>query len=236
MKAGIIVYPGTTCDRDTFMVLKEVLGWDVRYIFYKESTAAPELDIIILPGGFSYGDYLRAGALAAMSPVREVIYKHAAAGLPVLGICNGFQILLEMKLLKGALMQNASGRFICRNINLKVKNNTSLLTNGLERGTHLQVPIAHMDGNYYAEEEVLKEMEEKDLVILQYADASGEITEDSNPNGSVKNIAGIRNEAGNVVGLMPHPERAALPYHKSKDGLLLLRSISGYPGIKGRGI
>lgn len=229
MKVGIIVYPGTTCDRDTFIVIKEVMGWDVRYIFYQERILR-NIDLVIMPGGFSYGDYLRVGALARFSPVSDAIYRHTKNGGLALGICNGFQILLEMGLLSGALMQNSSGRFVCKNVYIRTEESSSLLTAGTKKETVFQMPIAHRDGNYYIDVNGLHNLKERDLIVLKYCTKDGEITESSNPNGSVDNIAGIRNENGNVVGLMPHPERAALPFHKTRAGEKFFLGIEKFLG------
>lgn len=229
MKAGIVVYPGTTCDRDTYIVFNEILGWDTEYIFYKDKTTKGA-DLIILPGGFSYGDYLRVGAIAKFSPITDAIYAHADKGLPILGICNGFQILLEMGLLRGALMQNKTGRFVCKEVTIRVEHTDSILTHAVAKGTVLRIPIAHMDGNYYIDSEGFKELKQKDLILFKYCDEKGETTESANPNGALENIAGIRNEQGNIVGLMPHPERAAMPFHQTQDGLKLLNSITRFLG------
>jgi phosphoribosylformylglycinamidine synthase I len=224
MKFGIVTFPGSNCDYDAYHAVTEILGEEAIYLWHKDHDLQ-NADVVVLPGGFSYGDYLRAGAIARFSPIMQEVAAHAKAGGPVLGICNGFQILCEAHLLPGALMRNASLQFVSAPVQLRVENNNTLFTNLYEKGEILRIPVAHGDGRYYASPEVLDALEGSGRVIFRYADASGNISADANPNGSERNIAGIINEPGNVLGLMPHPERACSPLLGSVDGIRLLESI-----------
>ncbi|OGQ56165.1 MAG: phosphoribosylformylglycinamidine synthase I [Deltaproteobacteria bacterium RIFCSPLOWO2_02_FULL_53_8] len=207
MKFGIIVFPGSNCDHDCYHAVKHVFGCEAEYIWHK-STELKGLDCIILPGGFSYGDYLRTGAIARSSPVMTEVVSFAKAGGAVLGICNGFQILAEAGLLPGVLMRNKALKFICGPAYLRVENNSTIFTNAYKAGEVISVPIAHADGNYYADADTIKRLEDANRVVLRYSTVDGQVTDDANPNGSLSNIAAIVNEAGNVMGTMPHPERA----------------------------
>lgn len=223
MRFGIIVFPGSNCDHDCYHVLKHVLAQDARFIWHKEH-ALGELDAVILPGGFSYGDYLRTGAVARFAPVMEEVIRFAHAGGLVIGICNGFQILCEAGLLPGVLMRNAHLRFASQQVYLKVENANTRFTRGIRKEV-LNMPIAHGDGNYFASPEVVQQLEANRQILFRYSTASGEIAETANPNGATANIAGIMNERGNVMGLMPHPERAAEALLGSEDGLQIFQSL-----------
>lgn len=224
MKFGVVIFPGSNCDRDTLHVFGEVLGQEVVPLFHKE-TDLQGCDMIILPGGFSYGDYLRSGAIARFSPIMAEVIAHAERGGYVMGICNGFQILTEAGLLPGTLLHNTSRKFICKNVYLKPQTQNSLLTQGLSTAEVLEVPIAHGEGNYYIDAAGLKTLNDNDQVLFRYCDADGELTTASNPNGSLENIAGITNAQRNVFGMMPHPERAAEDVLSNTDGLRILESL-----------
>ena len=224
MKFGVVVFPGSNCDHDTYHVISKVIGQPVDFIWHKEEEIGP-YDAIILPGGFSYGDYLRIGAIARFSTVMRSVKRFAREGGLVLGICNGFQILCEAGLLPGALLRNSNLKFICRHVNICVEQIDTPFTSSCTPGQVLSAPIAHGEGNYYAEPEVIARLEKNRQVIFRYATADGAVTADANPNGSVNNIAGLCNEARNVVGLMPHPERACELAVGSADGLVLFESV-----------
>jgi phosphoribosylformylglycinamidine synthase subunit PurQ / glutaminase len=224
MRFGIVVFPGTNCDTDTLWVVREVLQQPAEPVWHEDTDLSP-FDAIILPGGFAHGDYLRAGAIARFSPVMGAVQRFAAAGQPVLGICNGFQVLVEAGLLPGAMMRNAGLRFLCKDVHLRVENNDTRFTRACQVGQVLRLPIAHNEGAYYADPATLAGMKERGQVLLRYCDPAGRVTPEANPNGSTENIAGICNEAGNVFGLMPHPERAAEPILGSADGRLLFESL-----------
>jgi phosphoribosylformylglycinamidine synthase subunit PurQ / glutaminase len=224
MRFGIVVFPGTNCDADTLWVLRDVLQQPAEAVWHEE-TDLSRFDAVILPGGFAHGDYLRAGAIARFSPVMQAVRERAAAGKPVLGICNGFQVLVEAGLLPGAMMRNAGLRFVCKDVHLRVENADTRFTRACRRGQVLRLPIAHNEGAYYADPETLARMNARGQVLLRYCDASGCMAPEANPNGSVDNVAGICNEGGNVFGLMPHPERAAEPLLGSEDGRLLFQSL-----------
>jgi phosphoribosylformylglycinamidine synthase len=230
MRFGIIVFPGTNCDADTLWVIRQVLQQPAEPVWH-EATDLSSFDAVVLPGGFAYGDYLRAGAIARFSPVMGAVQEFAAAGKPVLGICNGFQVLVEAGLLPGAMMRNSGLRFVCKDVHLRVENAGSRFTAGLEPGERLRMPVAHNEGGYYADSETLARMNERGQVLLRYCDAEGRVTPAANPNGSLENIAGITNEAGNVFGLMPHPERAAEPILGSADGRRLLEALLKRAGV-----
>jgi phosphoribosylformylglycinamidine synthase len=224
MKFGVIQFPGSNCDQDAYFAVRDILKQPVEYIWH-QSASVDGFDCIILPGGFSYGDYLRTGAIAKFSPVMSAVREFAYNGGLVIGICNGFQILCEAGLLPGALIPNIGLRFICRYVSVRVENSTSDFTNLCHNGQVLRIPIAHHGGNYYCDPETLAALEDNDRVLLRYCDEDGNITEEANPNGSLNNIAGILNERGNVAGMMPHPERAVESLLGSEDGLYILKSI-----------
>ncbi len=221
---GILVFPGSNCDHDAYHAAKHVLGQDARFIWHKEERLGA-VDVVVVPGGFSYGDYLRSGAVARFSPIMQDVIRFASEGGLVMGVCNGFQVLCEAGLLPGALMRNASLRFVCRDARVRVEKAGTPFTRTLEKGQVLTLPVAHGEGNYYADEATLDALEEKGQVVLRYCDAAGEVTSEANPNGSARGIAGLVNEAGNVLGLMPHPERCVEALVGSGDGAHLFRSV-----------
>ncbi len=223
MKFGIVVFPGTWSDRDCAYALGEVLGEPVRYVVHRERDLG-DLDCVILPGGFSYGDYLRCGAIARFTPVMEAVAAFADRGGLVLGICNGFQILQEARLLPGALLQNASCEFRCQWVHLRVEQTDSAFSRACWAGQVLQIPISHGEGNFYADPETLRALEERGQVVFRYCMPDGRVAPNANPNGSLNNIAGIANLRGNVVGMMPHPERACESLLGSADGLWIIQS------------
>ena len=224
MSCGVIVFPGSNCDHDAIRAVERLTGQPAKRLWHKDRDLGG-IDRVILPGGFSYGDYLRAGALARFSPIMEEVARFADRGGPVLGICNGFQILCEAGLLPGVLMRNASLQFTCRDVHVRLESTDSVLSRGLTPGTVLRIPIAHADGNYTLEPSGLAAVEDQGQVLFRYCEPSGEVTAAANPNGSLGNIAGLRNARGNVVGLMPHPERALEPLLPSRDGEPLLRAF-----------
>lgn len=224
IRFGVIVFPGSNCDHDAYHVTKHVFGQDARFIWHKESDLG-DVDFLIVPGGFSYGDYLRSGAIARFSPIMKDVVRFANAGGPVLGICNGFQILCESGLLPGALMRNESLRFACKDVLLRTENASSLFTSDLAPGEIIRVPIAHGEGNYFASKLVLDRLEGEGRVAFKYCDAAGAITAAANPNGASRGIAGILNESGNVLGMMPHPERASEAILGRTDGAKIFSSI-----------
>jgi phosphoribosylformylglycinamidine synthase I len=223
-KFGVVVFPGSNCDHDAFYSLHKVLEYDVNFLWHKD-TDLKQSDVIILPGGFSYGDYLRTGAIARFSPIMNSVIDFANKGGCVIGICNGFQILLEAGLLPGALLQNISLKFICKDVYLSVENYESNFTKGIKDKIVLNLPIAHGDGNYFADENTLKELEDNNQIILRYSSKDGEVSNEFNPNGSLKNIAGIINKNGNVLGMMPHPERSCNPILAKTDGSLIFNAL-----------
>ena len=224
MKAGVITFPGSNCDRDALTTLQKI-GAKTQNIWHQESKIDDNFDLIIVPGGFSYGDYLRSGAMAAISPVMMEVKRLADKGVRVLGICNGFQILTEAGLLPGVLTRNKKMKFICRTVSLRVENTESPFTRKYKKNQVIRVPIAHMDGNYFADSSVIKKLEDDGNIAFRYVDVDGNMTDESNPNGSMFNIAGIFNEKRNVLGMMPHPERASDEDNGSKDGLALFESL-----------
>ena len=223
MKIGIAVFPGTWSETDTHYATQDVLGITSEYIWHKDQNLN-NVDFIILPGGFSYGDYLRTGAIASFSPIMEKIKEFANSGGPVLGICNGFQILCESNLLPGILIRNKTLSFVCKNSNLKVNNN-SKFTNLYKKDQIIKIPISHGEGNYQADKNTINKLEEENRVIFRYSSRSGDTSEQYNPNGSINNIAGIINYAGNILGMMPHPEKACEKIIGSDDGLGIFSSI-----------
>jgi phosphoribosylformylglycinamidine synthase len=224
MNFAVLQFPGSNCDQDLVHVLKNVLGHSARLVWHKESSLG-DADAVLVPGGFSYGDYLRTGAIARFSPIMQELQKFADNGGPVLGICNGFQILCEAGLLPGALIRNRSLQFRCETVFLKTDTNDSPFTNKIPKDKLLRVPVAHGEGCYFADETTLENLRAKKQILWQYVNEKGEATEQSNPNGSLLNIAGICNEARNVAGLMPHPERASEPLLGSADGRLIFESL-----------
>lgn len=224
IKAGVVVFPGSNCDKDCAYALEEIAGAKVQYVWHKE-TSLPKLDLVVLPGGFSYGDYLRTGAIARFSPIFTAVKKHAAERRGVIGICNGFQMLLESGLLPGAMLRNRSLQFICKNIFIRTENPKTLFTNQLKKSQLLNIPIAHGEGNYFCDQETLKELRGNGRIIFRYASESGQVNDASNPNGSVDSIAGIMNDGGNVMGMMPHPERASEDELGSRDGFGIWKSL-----------
>ncbi len=224
MKFGIVTFPGSNCDHDTMHAIVDALGEDAQYLWHKDHDLAGS-DVIILPGGFSYGDYLRAGAIARFSPIMTEVIAHAKRGGPVLGICNGFQIACEAGLLPGALLRNESLKFVSEHVRLRVENADSMFTNRYERGQILIMPVAHGDGRYTADRDTLARLESEGRVALRYVEGSGDADRYWSPNGAMNGIAGIVSDAGNVMGLMPHPERAVDPVLGSTDGLGLFESM-----------
>ena len=225
MRVGVVVLPGSNCDHDALHVVNDVLGAEAEVLWHKE-TDLKGVDCVIIPGGFAYGDYLRAGALAKFAPIMEPIKRHAASGGLVMGICNGFQVLTEAGLLPGALMRNEHLRFVGRDIFLRVEEMGTPFTGELSPGQVLRMPIAHGEGNYFADEATLDDLERNGQVIFRYCDTEGRITRQSNPNGSARNIAGICNRERNILGMMPHPERCSEPLLGNTDGLGIFRSIA----------
>ena len=221
MKSKVIVFPGSNCDRDVAVTIRNVSGSEPQMVWHKE-TSLSNSDLIIVPGGFSYGDYLRCGAIASTSPIINEVVKKANEGVPVIGICNGFQILIETSLLDGALIRNNSLSFICRDVYIKSENQTSIFT---KKTNIARMPIAHNEGNYFASDETLKKIVGNDQVAFKYCNQEGEVTSQSNPNGSLENIAGILNDRKNVLGLMPHPERAAESALGCEDGKYIFESV-----------
>lgn len=224
MKFGVVVFPGSNCDRDTLHAFGEILGAPTVALWHKD-TDLQGVDFVILPGGFSYGDYLRSGAIARFSPIMDAVIAHANKGGYVMGICNGFQVITEAKLVPGVLLHNESRKFICKNTFIKPATRNSLLTRAFAPNQALQIPIAHGEGNYYIDAAGLKALQDNDQILFQYCDASGAVTPEANPNGALYNIAGVTNMGRNVFGMMPHPERAADPILGNTDGLKILESI-----------
>ena len=221
MKSKVIVFPGSNCDRDVAVAIKNISGSNPEMVWHKENSLT-NVDLIVVPGGFSYGDYLRCGAIASTSPIINEVIKKANEGVPVIGICNGFQILIETSLLDGALIRNNSLSFICKDVHIKTENHSSVFTN---KTKILRMPIAHNEGNYFASDETLKKIIDNDQVAFKYCNENGEVNLESNPNGSLKNIAGILNNKKNVLGLMPHPERAAEQALGCDDGKYIFESV-----------
>jgi phosphoribosylformylglycinamidine synthase len=225
---GVVIFPGSNCDADVYHAVRDLVGVPAEYIWHEQRDLAG-VDCVILPGGFSYGDYLRAGAIARFSPVMEAVAEHARKGGLVLGICNGFQILLEAGLLPGAMLRNSHQRFACKYVHVRVENARTIFTRAARPGAVWRIPIAHGEGNYFASPETISQLERNGQIVLRYCDARGDATPEANPNGSVGNIAGICNEEGNILGMMPHPERCCDPILGSSDGRLIFESILGAP-------
>ena len=225
MKFGVIVFPGSNCDHDAYHAVSKYVGQPVDFIWHRD-TDLSSYDAVIVPGGFSYGDYLRAGALARFSPVMQSVKKFAAGGKFVFGICNGFQILCEAGLLPGALMRNRGLHFICKHVNIKVENNNTPYTSEIVGSNVLSIPVAHAEGNYVCDDATFSELEENGQIVFRYCDESGAITDEANPNGARSNIAGICNQERNVLGMMPHPERACEELLGSTDGRDIFRSLT----------
>jgi phosphoribosylformylglycinamidine synthase I len=225
MRASVIVFPGSNCDRDAAVALEAAMGAAPAMVWHGD-VELPKSDLIVLPGGFSYGDYLRSGAMAAHSPVMREVIRRAKAGTPVLGICNGFQVLTEAGLLPGVLMRNASLKFICKDVQLRVERNDTCFAGRYEQGQVIRLPIAHKDGSYFADQNTLDRLEGEGRIAFRYCNADGQLTEATNPNGSQRSIAGVYNETGTVLGLMPHPERLADPALGGTDGVRFFQSLA----------
>lgn len=224
MKFGVVVFPGSNCDHDAYHVIRDVIGRPVEFIWHQSADLAGS-DAILVPGGFSYGDYLRTGAIAKFSPVMRSLEKFARAGGLLLGVCNGFQILLEAGLLPGAMLRNAGLRFVCRDVHIRVETTDTPFTCAAKRGQVIQLPVAHGDGNYFCDERTLRELERNDQIVFRYTTREGREDAAANPNGSLANIAGVCSRERNVAGLMPHPERASESVLGSADGAIILRSM-----------
>ena len=224
MKFGVVVFPGSNCDQDCFHVIKDILKKPVKYIWHRE-TDLSRLDCVILPGGFSYGDYLRTGAIARFSPVMKALADFAAKGGTIIGICNGFQILLEAKLLPGVMLRNRDLYFICKHVYIKTENNHTRFTSLYKEDQILKIPIAHNEGNYYIDANGLEDLRNNNQIVFRYCSATGDVNDQYNPNGALDNIAGIINEHGNVLGMMPHPERSAESELGSNDGFFLFKAM-----------
>lgn len=225
MKCGVVVFPGSNCDHDCFHILKHVFKLDTEWIWHKDDVNLSKFDLVVLPGGYSYGDYLRAGAIAQFSSVMKEVIQFADSGGIVLGICNGFQVLVESGLLPGALIQNRTQKFICKTVSLRVENASTTFSSECLEKSVLSIPIAHHQGSYFIDPEGLCQLEDNQQVVFRYCSPVGEVTDEFNPNGSANNIAGIINEGRNVMGLMPHPERCADPAWSNIDGQLIFKSI-----------
>ncbi len=227
MKASIIVFPGSNCDRDIAVSIKKLTNLESTMVWHKE-TSMPDSDLIIIPGGFTFGDYLRCGSIAANSPIMKDVIKKATDGLPTLGICNGFQILTESGLLPGTLIKNDCLSFLCKTVSIRVENNQTSFSKKYKQNEIINIPIAHNEGNFFANEDTLKKIKDSNQIVFKYCNQNGEVNSETNPNGSIDNIAGITNEKGNVLGMMPHPERATCEITKLLDGEKLFKSISEF--------
>ncbi len=225
MKFAVVVFPGSNCDADAFYAIRDNANQQVQYLWHKDTEIPTNIDCIILPGGFSYGDYLRSGAIARFSPIMQEVISFANKGGYVIGICNGFQVLTEAHLLPGTLMRNNTLNFVCKDVYLKTLNFNTAFTNQIPKEKILRIPIAHGEGNYYADNDTLKSLWDNNQVVFQYCDQNGTVNNESNPNGSLMNIAGIINKTGNVLGMMPHPERASDNLLGNTDGLLIFKSL-----------
>ncbi len=224
MKFGVVTFPGSNCDQDMVYTLEKMLGQKVEKLWHKEHDLKG-VDFVVLPGGFSYGDYLRSGSIASFSPIMKEVIDHANKGGYVLGVCNGYQILTETHLLDGALLHNNSQKFICKNVHLKPTSKTAAISSKLDFEKTYQIPIAHGEGRFYADDNTIKALEDNDQILFKYCDENGDITSEANPNGAINNIAGTTNKNKNVFGMMPHPERAADPNLSNEDGKALFQSI-----------
>ncbi|MBI5183720.1 MAG: phosphoribosylformylglycinamidine synthase subunit PurQ [Nitrospinae bacterium] len=224
MKFGVLVFPGSNCDHDCYHVIKHVLKEDVDFIWHKEERLL-DYDCIIIPGGFSFGDYLRPGAISKFSPIMKEVIRFGKEGGLILGICNGFQILLESGIVQGTMMKNRSLRFICKDVYIRIEDSNTPFTNQMKRGDIIKIPIAHADGNYFADEETIRDIEENHQIVFRYSTSNGEIIDEANPNGSLQNIAGICNKEGNILGMMPHPERCSEKILGNDSGLMIFKSI-----------
>ncbi len=231
MKVGVIQFPGSNCDQDPYWVLEQVEKQPVTYLWH-ESQDLQNCDLVVVPGGFAYGDYLRTGAIARFSPIMDAVGKFAAGGGLVLGICNGFQILCESHLLPGALMRNAGLKYVCKPVHVRVENTQTPFTGACRQGEVLQIPIGHMDGNFFCDDSTLEELRREQRIVFRYCSPSGEITPTANPNGSLDNIAGICNPGRNVLGMMPHPERASEAIMGGTDGLKIFESVVQELGVR----
>ncbi len=225
MKFGVVVFPGSNCDHDAFYATQTNAESQSEFLWHKDTSIPSDIDCVILPGGFSYGDYLRSGAIARFSPIMKDVINFAEKGKPVLGICNGFQILTEAGLLPGTLMRNTSLTFICKDVHLKTLNRNTIFTNKIPENTILRIPIAHGEGNYFVDDDTLKMLKDNNQIVFQYCDENGNVNAESNPNGSMLNIAGIINNKGNILGMMPHPERLSDIALGGNDGLLIFKSL-----------
>jgi len=231
MRFAVIVFPGTWSDHDSQYSITNGMGLEADLVWHRDGDLS-RYDVVVLPGGFSYGDYLRTGAIARFSPVMDAVAKHAEAGKPVIGICNGFQVLCEAHLLPGALLRNESLQYRCVWVNLRADNTTSAFTAAFEPGQVIRIPVSHGEGRYFADDKTLDKLESSGRVAFRYCEADGSLTPESSPNGSARNIAGITNERGNVLGLMPHPERACEPLMGGEDGLLFWKSVVDWAAVK----
>ncbi len=224
MKFGVVIFPGSNCDYDAYYALKNICKQKTTFLWHKEHDLK-NVDCVILPGGFSYGDYLRSGSIAAFSPLMQEVKEFALRGRLVLGICNGFQILLELGLLPGAMLRNEKLKFLCQFVHIRVENNKTPFSHQAKKGQILKIPIAHFDGNYFASPETILEIKKNSQIVFRYSDAKGQLNEEANVNGSVESIAGLINKTGNVLGMMPHPERASEVLLGSEDGRIIFESI-----------
>lgn len=224
IKFGVVVFPGSNCDHDAYYSVKKVLNYDAEFLWHK-TTDLKNSDVIILPGGFSYGDYLRTGSIARFSPIMEKVIDFAEKGGKVIGICNGFQVLLEAGLLPGVMLKNESLKFVCKDVYIKVENKETIFTKGVEKDI-LKIPVAHGDGNYFTDDETLKSLNMYNQIVFRYCDSEGMVDKKFNPNGALDNIAGIINRKGNILGMMPHPERCCDPVLKKTDGAYIFNSIA----------
>jgi len=231
MRFGVLIFPGSNCDHDCYHAMKHVMGQEVDFIWHKEESFKECYDGIIIPGGFSYGDYLRTGAIARFSPVMKAVERYAKDGGLVIGICNGFQILLEAGLLPGAMLRNESLKFICKDVHVRVETDETPFTRSCQQSQVLRIPIAHAEGNYFADEETLSMLEDEGRIVFRYCDKDGNIPREANPNGSARNIAGICNKDRNVMGMMPHPERASEAILGNTDGKNILASMLSHAAI-----
>ena len=223
-KFGVVVFPGSNCDHDAYYALRKIMNVDVTFLWHKD-TDLQSSNVIILPGGFAYGDYLRCGAIARFSPIMSSVIDFANKGGIVIGICNGFQVLLEAGLLPGVMIKNKSLQFVCKDVFLSVENSNTIFTNKIHSGTPMKIPVAHGEGNYFADNDTLQSLVDNNQIVFKYASKDGSFSEESNPNGSTANIAGIINKNGNVLGMMPHPERACDPVLGKTDGKMIFESI-----------